>query len=244
MSNRPNTRSRNRPSAAARAAQTADASKRPWWILGVLGLVAGLSIIVALAAASGDSEEVRELPGGTIPGGVTPVPASADATGEVVVTGAALPELPAGATRDAAVGLPAPHLEGTGLDGEELTVPSAGIPTVVAFLAHWCPHCQREVPQLVDWFVEDGLPADVDLVAVATANERTATNFPAGEWLHREAWPVPTMLDDEDNSSGLAYGVSGYPFFVAIDAEGTVVARTSGAIGVAGVRELIDAARR
>ena len=38
-------------------------------------------------------------------------------------------------------------------------------PLVVAFFAHWCPHCQREVDELTTWMVDNDLPANVDFAA-------------------------------------------------------------------------------
>jgi len=51
---------------------------------------------------------------------------------------------------DPAVGLTAPVLEGASFDGTPITIggPTDG-PTLVVFLAHWCPHCNREVPELI-----------------------------------------------------------------------------------------------
>lgn len=238
MSNRPNPRARRAPQATTRGAG-APPARRPWWLLVVGVLVVGFAVAVALSVGGDGEETGLELPGGTIPTGETAVPASDQEHGEVVVSGATLPELSSG--QDAAVGQPAPAVSGTGFDGESVELPANGRPTLVFFLAHWCPHCRAEVPRVAEWLLEEGMPDGVDLVAVATANDRTAVNFPAGEWLHREGWAVPTMLDDEAGSAAEAFGVSGFPFFVAVDGEGRVVARASGEIGVDGVEELLAA---
>jgi thiol-disulfide isomerase/thioredoxin len=210
-------------------------------LLGVLGGVVALAAALSLAAAGDDEPEATDLPGGTIPTGETVVPSTDDGFGAVAVNGAALPE--AGEGADPATGLAAPTVEGAGLDGTPVTAPVPGEPTVVMFVAHWCPHCQAEVPRIAEWLAAEGMPEGVELVTVATANQPSAGNFPAGAWLHREGWPVPTVLDDEAQTAAEAYGVAGFPYFVAVDAEGTVVARASGEIGVAGVEELIAAAR-
>jgi thiol-disulfide isomerase/thioredoxin len=208
-------------------------------LLGVAAFVVVIAVAVALSASGGEGEEVTTLPGGTIPTGETVVAASDAAYGEVLATGTALPEAAEGV--DPAVGQPAPSIEGVGFDGSTVTAPVDGEPTIVMFLAHWCPHCQAEVPRVAEWLAAEGMPEAVDLVAVATSNDPAAENFPAGEWLHREAWPVPTMLDDEAQAAAQAYGIGGFPYFVALDADGTVVARASGEIGVDGLQELIAA---
>jgi len=39
------------------------------------------------------------------------------------------------------------------------------------FLAHWCPHCNREIPELNAWRDSGEVPADLQVVAVTTAVE-------------------------------------------------------------------------
>ena len=50
---------------------------------------------------------------------------------------------------DEAAGLEVPVASGTDYNGEPSSIGDSGEPQIVAFLAHWCPHCQREVPRLV-----------------------------------------------------------------------------------------------
>jgi cytochrome c biogenesis protein CcmG/thiol:disulfide interchange protein DsbE len=128
---------------------------------------------------------------------------------------------------DTASGSPAPTLEGTDLAGEPLTIPAEG-PKVVVFLAHWCPHCQAEVPLLVDWIDSGEVPDGVEVYGVATNNDPAADNYPADEWLAREGWEQPTLLDDEANTFATDYGVQGFPYIAFVDADGTIVSTTSG----------------
>ena len=44
---------------------------------------------------------------------------------------------------------------------------AAGQPTLVVFLAHWCPHCQAEVPVIVKAIADWTIP-EIRAVAVAT----------------------------------------------------------------------------
>jgi thiol-disulfide isomerase/thioredoxin len=79
-------------------------------------------------------------------------PAATEIT-DASVSGDALPAFTPG--QDAAVGSPAPEITGETIDGEPIEIaPGDGTPKAIAFLAHWCPHCQREVPVVTQW-VED-----------------------------------------------------------------------------------------
>jgi thiol-disulfide isomerase/thioredoxin len=121
----------------------------------------------------------------------------------------------------------APTLVGTDLEGEALTIPSEGAKLVV-FLAHWCPHCQAEVPLLVDWIDSGDVPEGVEVYGVATSNDPNADNFPADAWLAEEGWEQPTLLDDEANTFANDYNVEGFPFLAFVDEDGTVVETMSG----------------
>lgn len=142
------------------------------------------------------------------------------------VSGDALPAFTTG--EDPAVGSVAPEISGEAIDGGSIEItPGDGTPKAIAFLAHWCPHCQREVPTVTQWVDDGQLPEGVDLVAVATGNDRNRPNYPPDDWLTREAWPGQTIVDG-DNAAAQAYGLSNYPYWVLVDGEGTVVQRWSG----------------
>ena len=55
-------------------------------------------------------------------------------------------------------------------------------------------------------------------------------------------YDVPTLVDDAEATAANAYGLSGFPFAVAIDADGQVVARTSGEVGSEGLEQLAQLA--
>ena len=148
----------------------------------------------------------------------------------VTVTGTALPTMPDPPAADPGIGKPAPTLTGQSLfDGSAMTItPGGGSPMLVVFVAHWCPHCQREVPLLVQWMASAQKPADLNVVAVSTANDLSDDNSPASAWLQREKWPTPVMADSSDNTAAEAFGLPGYPYLVVLGPDGTVKARTSG----------------
>lgn len=195
----------------------------------VIAAVAVLGVIaLAVAMATGGGEAGDEVPG-------------LEQTQPVTVEGEGLP--PHGEGTDPAVGQPAPTLEGRSFDGSPLTVGDDGRPKVLVFLAHWCPHCQAEVPRLADWLAENGLPSDVDVYAIATATDPRRPNYPPSAWLEREGFTVPTLADDEQGTAAEAFGLSSFPFFVAVDADGQVVARASGELTMEQWEDLLDQAR-
>src|SRR5205807_1210728 len=87
---------------------------------------------------------------------------------KVTVEGASLPTYPDSGAADTAVGHDVPTLVGKKLgSGGPITIAPDGRPFVVAFVAHWCPHCQAEVPRLVA-LQKTGELSGVRVVAVAT----------------------------------------------------------------------------
>lgn len=108
-------------------------------------------------------------------------------------------------------------LEGFGFLGNEVTT-TPGTPMLIVFLAHWCPHCQAEVPVLVKWSQSGLVPESLDVIAVATGTDQGAPNFPPSEWLASERWPElwPVLVDNKDQTAGNAFGLSGYPFMTLV----------------------------
>ncbi|MDQ3782544.1 MAG: redoxin domain-containing protein, partial [Actinomycetota bacterium] len=72
-------------------------------------------------------------------------------TGVPEVTGEALAPHPGNMlpADDPAVGIAAPAVVGEDFDGNTVSIdPTDGSPKAIMFLAHWCPHCQAEVPRV------------------------------------------------------------------------------------------------
>lgn len=155
--------------------------------------------------------------------------------GPVEVIGDALPPLTTDDfTADPAVGSSAPVLVGVGFDGVPVRIDAATDgPTMVVFLAHWCPHCNAEIPVINELRDDGRVPEGVNIVAVSTAVSPGQPNFPPSEWLDDKDWTYPAMADGVDMENEVfiastAFGVSGFPFITLIDANGVVVARWSG----------------
>lgn len=164
--------------------------------------------------------EPAETPGATP--GVEP-----GETQIVTLTGDVLPNLVDGP--DTAVGKTPAKLNGYKFEGQPITLdPLDGKAKIVMFVAHWCPHCQREVPRVTAWQAEGKLPTDVEYFTVSTGVVDSRPNYPPSAWLAKEKWPFPVMADDKSNTASKAYGLSSFPFFVALRADGTVAARMSG----------------
>jgi thiol-disulfide isomerase/thioredoxin len=153
---------------------------------------------------------------------------AAQPTRPVTVTGTALAPMPKSGT-DAAVGVTPPTLQGAAFTGTPVTItPGTGGPMMVVFVAHWCPHCQREVPRLVKWIADGGPPAGLQIFAVSTSVMKKAGNYPPSTWLAKVNWPKPVLADDDNSSAAQAWGLTAFPYFVVVGADGKVKYRVSG----------------
>jgi cytochrome c biogenesis protein CcmG/thiol:disulfide interchange protein DsbE len=147
--------------------------------------------------------------------------------GKVSVQGAPLESLPETGT-DPAVGQKAPVVTGESFDRSPVTLAAKGKPTVIFFLAHWCPHCNREAPLLIADWAQHGQPAGVQLLSVTTGSNENAQNWPPSQWIAGLHWPVPVLADSKAMQAAQAFGLPGYPFFVMLKPDGTVFFRNSG----------------
>lgn len=163
-------------------------------------------------------------------------------TSDVTVTGASLVTPPEAPAVDPAIGAKAPALNGLGFDGSAVSVTPGNRPTIVMFVAHWCPHCQREVPLLVKWLAA-GVADGVDMRAVATSTDAKLPNYPPSSWLAGEGFDVPTLLDSTESAAASAYGLDAFPYFVAVDAKGNVTKRMAGELTKEQFTALVVAAK-
>jgi thiol-disulfide isomerase/thioredoxin len=187
-------------------------NKKIWF--GVAGLVLVLLVVAKVSSGGGDKNKSAEGVAETRP---------------VTITGAALPKFEPDGT-DAAVGETIPELRGQSFDGSPVAIRSDGRAKLILFVAHWCPHCQREVPLLADHLKSKALPSGVDLYTVSTSVSSKRPNYPPSAWLKKEGWTAKTLADSEQQQAADAFGLSAFPYFVAVDGSGKVVARTSGEI--------------
>jgi thiol-disulfide isomerase/thioredoxin len=183
----------------------------------IIAIIIGGAAIVAISSSGSESS--------TTSGNISEY-------SDITVTGDALPAFDSASATDAATGMTAPIVSGKGFTGTEITTDGAGTPTLLVFLAHWCPHCQREVPLLVQWEKDGQTPTGIDVIAIATGTDPANPNYPPSEWLAREGFPAlwPVIADSVDKKAADAFGLSGYPYFVLVDAQGKVFKRLSGEI--------------
>jgi thiol-disulfide isomerase/thioredoxin len=108
---------------------------------------------------------------------------------------------------------------------------ATGDATLYVFLAHWCPHCNDEIPELIELRNRDGLPDGVNVVGVSTGVDSTGPNYPPSEWILDKNWPSewPMMADSVESTAFVVNGGSGFPYLMIVDADGNVLARDSGA---------------
>jgi thiol-disulfide isomerase/thioredoxin len=203
----------------------AEATARPnglalRWILG------GAALIVVIAALGA---VVLGRPSADGAGSVasSPPPTSIGSPPATVAGGTASRPAFVATAGDPAVGQVIPPVSGTSFDGGPVVINADGRPKLLLFLAHWCPHCQREVPVVQAWLDAGRLPGTVDLISVATSTDPARPNYPPADWLRREHWQPPVLVDRDDTVAD-RFGLSAFPYWVAVRSDGTVAARVTG----------------
>ena len=204
--------------------QRREAPRRPVWQTALIGLalIAGAIGIGIVLTGEGTPEQTE--------------------TAAVEVDGERLAPIPQGGAQDAALGQPAPVVSGSTFAGDTTSLLADDQGTLVVFLAHWCPVCQREVPVIVDHLGDDR-PDDVRVVAVPTSTDPSQGNYPPSAWLEAEDWPFHVLVDSPADQLAAAYGVTAFPAFVAVGGDGTVKARVTGEIPPQGIDQLLELAR-
>jgi hypothetical protein len=133
---------------------------------------------------------------------------------------------------DPAVGKRLPTITGTSLAGDDMTISAEDGAQVVLVVAHWCPHCQAEVPRIADWEQAGKLPDGVTVRTISTSVDEGRPNFPPAAWLSEVDWPFDTLVDDEAGTAASAMGMDGFPFITFVKADGTVAQRFSGEMDI------------
>ncbi len=147
--------------------------------------------------------------------------------GETTVTGEILPVYAGESDDNIAVGLPGPLFSGPNQNSEIVSLEKNGNAKALLFLAHWCPHCQNEVPAVQEIINLMGVPDGVDVIAIATSIDRGRDNYPPQDWLAREGWSE-TQIYDIDKDIATAYGLTSFPYWVFLDKDLNVIARRAG----------------
>jgi cytochrome c biogenesis protein CcmG/thiol:disulfide interchange protein DsbE len=177
-------------------------------------IVGAILLVVGLAVAIGVSL-VDEPLDGNLP------------EGETTISGDALPEYAGENDVNISVGLQAPSFSGPDQNSEIISLEKNGKSKILLFLAHWCPHCQAEVPVVQEYIDTFGLPADVEVIGILTSIDRSRDNYPPHDWLVKEGWSE-TQIYDLDREIGTAYGLNAFPYWVTLDKDLKVVNRVTG----------------
>ena len=229
------TRSPKPPTAPAK--EPAFGGRRGLIIGGIVAALVAVALIVAFAVSGGDDGETQSPVPTDDAAGAEPTdtvsgnPVAPAEQQPVAVEGTDLVSLPDGG-EDPAVGLAAPTVDGYTFDGTPMEITPGGTAKMVVFLAHWCPHCNREIPRILEWAEAGRVPEGLEIVGVATGTDESAPNYPPSTWLADLGWTYPTLADSPEFRAAQAYGVSGFPFFTIVDDTGKVLGRFSGELEV------------
>jgi cytochrome c biogenesis protein CcmG, thiol:disulfide interchange protein DsbE len=195
------------------SARRAGSSRLPMVLVGAAVVV--LAVVIAVLSTREAGSVVR----------------TEDLAGSPRIEGEDLGTFPGDPATDPARGRPAPVVHGEGFDDSPVVVGEPGRAQLVAFMASWCPACQRELPELVAWVDDGRLPDDVELIVVSTGLDHTRPNWPPDDWLEREGYAGPILVDDAQGSVAMAAGLSATPFWLVIDDDGLVALRIAGLLG-------------
>ncbi len=158
------------------------------------------------------------------------------------LAGTALPLMPPDVHMDvSASGLIPPDVFGQNFKGEDVSITNDGRAKAIAFLAHWCPFCQEEVTKVQEWVDGGGHVEGVDLYTVSSSIRPMQANYPPSEWLEREGWTAPVIVDDQAGSVHHAFGAGGFPYWVFLNADGTVALRVAGLLPIESLVEILYA---
>lgn len=212
----------------------------------VVGVVIVAAAIVAVSMSGSSSPDMTVAT--TVPGKDSTVPGNSVAPDSVApaeyqpvrITGDALPVMPEAGT-DPGIGVKVPVVSGYNFNGDavSLDVASSGKPTMVVFLAHWCPHCNREIPRILEWAASNGVPDGLRIVGVATGSRNDYPNWPPSAWLVDMGWKWERLADTQDGQVFSAYGGTSFPTMVLVGPDGTVKNRFSGEVEVADLDRLV-----
>jgi thiol-disulfide isomerase/thioredoxin len=224
--------SSSRQSRRDAARRREQAAARPRWLLPALAVAAIAAVGIAAVLLSGGTPDDASARPSTSPA------ASGALADAPTITGASLVPFE-NPTNDLAVGMTAPTVTGTSFDGSEVAIGGSGRAQILVFLAHWCPHCQAEVPLIQQWVDDGGLPEGVDLVSVSTAMDPAAPNYPPEAWLAREGWTAPVLVDSAGTVAD-AFALPAFPYFVFVNADGTVAGRLTGEVPIEDLDAIAD----
>lgn len=188
------------------------AAKRQRLIYGGVGVVVLLIVVLVAVVSVGETDDRIGL---------------SEVAGSPEIEGDTLPPIPEGG-EDPAIGTAAPVIEGADFEGNPTRIGDSA--QVISFVAHWCPACNAELPEVVAWQDAGGPPDGVDLVLVSTNMDDSRTEWPPQQWLGDAGYTSEVLVDDISSSSFRAYGLQATPSWVVVNDAGEVLFRASGVL--------------
>jgi len=180
----------------------------------ILGLGAVLSLIMVLGAGDGEDGGLVEV---TV--AEAPSPGAADdAVSCALQIG--------GSITGGATGVPLPEVTGCDAGGEQVTVPVPGRATIVWVATAWDPHSEIQAGVVREWLTSVSL-GDTALVVVVGGLDRAPDGLPA--WA-AESFPGMVTIVVPGSEVSDAYGVTGFPEWFVVGADGILTDRVVGRI--------------
>ncbi|MDH3293241.1 MAG: TlpA family protein disulfide reductase [Acidimicrobiia bacterium] len=216
MADTKTSRKRDRSTASTTVANPDSGSNKMFTLVIIAILVLGLAGIAIVAT----SREGVDLDG--------------DQTAPIEIEGEFLTQMTssgisADPSTDPVIGVQMPTVTGTDFSDNEIVIGADGRAKAVYFLAHWCPHCQAELPRIVELIETGRQPADLDIYAISTSVDASRGGaYPPVRWFDQEGFTAPVIRDSADNEAFLHFGGGGYPYAIYVDADNNIVARSSG----------------
>jgi thiol-disulfide isomerase/thioredoxin len=140
---------------------------------------------------------------------------------------------------------PAPALSGTDMiTGQQVNLADMkGKPTMVVAWAHWCPHCQKELPQIQQ--VSQDTKDKYNFITFTTSAQ--PGQGPEGyqdpqQFIDTVGLTIP-VIDDADGSIAKAWGVQGFPSIWVLDSQGRIAEKASGEQGKQKLLDMLNSAQ-
>lgn len=130
----------------------------------------------------------------------------------------------------AAQGQPFPNITGEDMyTGRQVsTKDMQGKPTLVVVWAHWCPHCQKELPIIQQMSKDEAGDFNFLTVTTAAGQQPAQAQYATPATLMKtQGITMPTLRDD-GTTIMQALDVQGFPTLLMVDADGKLVGRASG----------------
>jgi len=219
-STRPSTRPKQRARPRNARATSSSSSSRMPWLIAALVVVIGLAALIAVMGTGGGGDST----------GVESAPVTVNGTPLAAAGGSGM----INPASDPAVGKTVPSLAGSTPTGSAISFTPTGKPTVYLFVAHWCPHCQAELPRIATW-IDEGRFASNGVVwrTVSTAVDSSRDNYPPSAWFARVKWDEPVMVDSTKGDAATAFGLKSFPYMLFVDGNGVVKQRGTGELTLA-----------